>query len=104
MSLTGNPITDKKLVRVKQMYEHATLQAASPPNAMRWIRALLECDWAIETLLKAVYNFYKSGKPTKQGLSEMITQDVDPLLPANKGPIPQLARGYATQVRDIRNA
>jgi len=102
MPLTGDMVADKKLVRVKRMYQHAVDLATRHPDSMARLRTVLELDWVIEAMLKTLLGALNPGKSPSERLNELL-QDADTVLQRLGKPL-VADRGHLVHVRALRNA
>src|SRR5687768_14994346 len=91
MSVTPDAITLKRLVLVKQLYQHALVQSTTLRSYTRKIMAVVGFDLAIETALKAVVYALEQSKAPQDRFVDLVTQSNDLLVAANFSPLPDRA-------------
>jgi len=101
MPVLIDPITRRKLILVKQLYQHAVVQSISQHSAIGRILSVIGFDLAVETVLRAVVGSLDASKTPADGFQGLI-QQCDALLPsASCNPIPDKAN--IQYIHPIRN-
>lgn len=96
-----DPITYKKLILVKQLYQQAIVQSNSKHSIVSRILSVIEFDLAIETLLYAIVRSIDSNENPKEVYDKLIEQ-VEKLLLNKKLPeLPDTAN--IKRIHSIRN-
>ncbi len=101
MTIPTDPITRKKLILVKQLYQQAVIQSASPHSIIGRMMSIIEFDLASETVLRALVIALDSSKTPADGFQSLVQQVDDLLSKAGMGQIPDKAN--ILHVRSIRN-
>jgi len=96
-----DPITQKKLILVKQLYHQAVVQAASQHSTIGRILSVIGFDLAVETALRAVVGSLDASKTPADGFQGLVQQCDTLLSPAGYNPIPDKAN--IQYVHSIRN-
>jgi len=100
MAITANSITRRKLVLVKQLYQHGVIQA-SHFGAPSQIIALISFDLASESLLRALVGSFDASKTPAEGFPGLIQQVESLLSTHGLGPLPD--RANVLHVHSLRN-
>jgi len=101
MPVPIDPITRKKLILVKQLYQQAVVQSASQHSVISRILSDIGFDLAVETVLRAIVGSLDPSKTPADGFQGLI-QQCDPLLAtAGCNPIPDKAN--IQYIHSIRN-
>jgi hypothetical protein len=100
MSIPANPITFKKLVVAKQLYNQSVAQAQNHFSVVNRITAVIGFDLAIETVLKAAVLDLEPTK-TAQDFSQHLIQKCEDALKKVGLALPD--KGNINRVRKIRN-
>ena len=79
MNLHTNPVTQKKLVIVRQLFESASVQATSRYSPVSRIMALIGFDLAIETLLKVIVSTIDNKEQPDKAFQDVLNQANDKL-------------------------
>ncbi|MTJ09149.1 hypothetical protein [Anabaena sp. UHCC 0204] len=79
MTISIDPITHKKLILVKQIYQNAIVQSASSHSTISRIMAVIGFDLAVETILRAIIGSLDAMKSPADGFQALI-QQADSLL------------------------
>lgn len=82
MTITVDPITRKKLIIVKQLYQNAIKQSASQHSTIDRLLSVIGFDLSIETLLRAIVGSLDSAKSPADGFQGLV-QQCDNLLTGN---------------------
>jgi hypothetical protein len=101
MAVPLDPITRKKLLLVKQLYQHAAVQAASAKSVVNRILALVGFDLANETGLKATVSALDASKMPQDSFQTLVQQADAALTRAGLGPVPDKAN--IQYVHTLRN-
>jgi hypothetical protein len=80
MSITIDPITRKKLILVKQLYQQTVAQFTSQNSIIGRIQSAIGFDLAVETVLRAVVGSLDAAKTPADGFQGLV-QQCDTLLP-----------------------
>lgn len=101
MPIPVDPITRKKLILVKQLYQQAVTQSQSQHNPVVRILSLISFDLAAETILKVVVAALEPAKMPADGFQALIQQADKLLIDAGLHPIPDKAN--IQHVHSLRN-
>lgn len=101
MPASVDPITHKKLVLVKQLYQQAVVQSASQHSIVSRIMSVIEFDLAIETVLKAVVGSLEPSKVPSGDFQGLVKQAEGLLSKEGYKPVPDKAN--IQRVHSIRN-
>lgn len=101
MKLPINPITQKKLVIVRQLFESASTQASSRFSPVSRIMAVIGFDLTVETILKTIVLSLDSKEQPDKQFQSLLTQANDKLQKAGFSSLPDLAN--IQHVHAIRN-
>lgn len=101
MNLPTNPITHKKLVLVRQLFESASVQASSRYSPVSRIIALIGFDLAVETLLKSVVSSLDTREQPEKAFQGILQQANDKLQEA--GFLPLADEANIRHVHGLRN-
>jgi len=82
MTIQIDPITRKKLIIVKQLYQNAMIQSASHHSNIDKVLSVIGFDLTIETLLRAIVGSLDSSKSPADGFQGLV-QQCDSLLSGN---------------------
>lgn len=82
MTISVDPITRKKLIIVKQLYQNTIRQSASQHSTIDRLLSVIGFDLAIETLLRAIVGSLDSSKSPADGFQGLV-QQCDNLLVGN---------------------
>ena len=74
MAISIDPITRKKLIIVKQLYQNAVIKSASRHSIIDRLLSVIGFDLAIETVLRAVVGSLDSSKPPVDGFQSLVQQ------------------------------
>lgn len=101
MTIQPDPITLRKLVFIKQIYQQALIHAAKQYSDVFKTISTIEFDYAVETCLKAIYNSLETSKVPSEKFPELI-QQCDGILTKNGfNPVPD--KTNIMFVHSIRN-
>ncbi len=100
MSITPDPITCRKLVLVKLLYQNALLQATSQNMAQKMF-AVIGFDLTSETAVKALIGALETQKPPEYKFGDLMKQ-ADSLL-REKGMPPVPDQACVLHVHSLRN-
>lgn len=101
MPVPIDPITHKKLILVKQLYQQAIVQSNSKHSIVSRILSVIEFDLAIETLLYAIVRSIDSNENPKEVYDKLIEQAEKLLLNKKLPEIPDKAN--IKRIHSIRN-
>lgn len=101
MPIHVDPITHKKLILVKQLYQHAVIQSESQNSYVGKIMSLIGFDLAVETILKVVIATLEPAKNPADSFQGLI-QQADSAL-ANNGLHPIPDRPNIQHIHSLRN-
>lgn len=101
MPIRVDPITHKKLILVKQLYQQAVVQSASQHSIVGRIMSVIGFDLAVETVLKAVVGSLEPSKVPSDGFQGLVQQAEALLVKASCNPVPD--RANIQYVHSIRN-
>lgn len=101
MTISVDPITRKKLIIVKQLYQNAIIQSASHHNITNRLLSVIGFDLAIETVLRTIIGSLDSSKKPAGGFQGLVQQGDTVLLSAGYNPIPDKAN--IQYIHSIRN-
>jgi hypothetical protein len=96
-----DPITFKRLILVKQLYQHAVVQASSQIIVIGRIMAVIGFDLTVETALKAVVSSLDSSKTPSDAFQSLVQQADDLLSKSGYNPVPD--RANILHVHSVRN-
>jgi hypothetical protein len=103
MSVPSDPITMKRLVLVKALFNQAQTHAQSTQSAVKRLTAVIEFDLAIETALKAVlYSILPTSDKQPANNFQGLIQQLDQYLPSI-GIVECPAKRTIQHVHSIRN-
>lgn len=91
MPVPIDPITRRKLILVKQLYQQAVVQSASQHSIISRIISVIGFDLAVETVLKAIVGSLDPSKTPADGFQRLIQQCDSLLAAASCNPIPDKA-------------
>lgn len=74
MPVSIDPITRRKLILVKQLYQQAEKQSSLQHSVSNRIMSVIEFDLAVETLLKVVIGVLDQRKQPTEGLPGLLDQ------------------------------
>lgn len=101
MSIHVDPITHKKLLLVKQLYQHAVIQSESQKSYVGRIMSLIGFDLAVETILKVVVVTLEPAKTPADSFQSLIQQADNALTNSRLQPI--LDRPNIQHIHSLRN-
>jgi hypothetical protein len=101
MPIPIDVITRKKLILVKQLYQHAVIQSESQHSYVGRIMALIGFDLAAETILKAVVAALEPMKTPADGFHSLIQQADKLLVDTGYSPVPD--KSNIQHVHALRN-
>lgn len=101
MSLAISPITQKKLVLVRQLYQSAVIQASSRYSPVSRIMATIGFDLSVETALKAVVAALDTNDQPEKTFESIIQQVNSKLQKSGLPSIPDEAN--IRHVHSVRN-
>ena len=101
MPIPVDPITRKKLILVKQLYQQAVVQSTSQHSVVSRIMSVIVFDLTIETVLKAVVGSLDTSKVPAGKFQGLIQQSDILLAKADCSPVPDKAN--IQHVHSIRN-
>jgi hypothetical protein len=101
LTVVPDVIVRKKLLLVKQLYQHATLQAASLHSMVNRIMAVIGFDLASETALKAVVGALDASKTPPESFQPLVQQADALLAKVGSEPVPDKAN--ILHVHSLRN-
>jgi hypothetical protein len=102
MPIAIDPVTHKKLVLVKSLYQHALNESSAELSTVSRLRAVIEFDLSIETLLKTALRALDASAQPSSDLNTLLQRCDNALAKHSMGPIPN--RANITYVRSQRNA
>lgn len=101
MSISIDPITHKKLILVKQIYQQAVIQSSSKHSMVSRILSVIGFDLAVETVLKAIVGSLDTRKNPADSFQSLIQQTDSQLISVNLPPIPDKPK--IQHVHSLRN-
>ena len=101
MNLPANPVTHKKLVIVRQLFESASIQASSRYSPVSRIMAVIGFDLAVEKILKAIVSSLDTRDQPEKAFQGVLQQANDKLQEAGFPLIPDEAN--IRHVHGLRN-
>jgi len=101
MNLPINPITHKKLVIVRQLFESASVQASSRYSPVSRIMAVIGFDLAVETILKTIVSSLDTREQPDKAFQGVLQQANDKLQESGFPPLPDEAN--IRHVHGLRN-
>jgi len=101
MPIPIDPITHRKLILVKQLYQQAVVQSASQHSFVGRIMSVIGFDLAIETVLKAVVGSLEPSKVPSDAFQGLVQQSDKLLVDGGYNPVPDKAN--IQYVHSIRN-
>lgn len=101
MPVAVDPITHKRLVLVKQLYNQAVVQSLSQHSIVGRIMAIIGLDLATETVLKAVVASLEPSKVPSDSFQALVQQAETLLVASNFNPVPD--KGNIQFVHMVRN-
>ena len=101
MVIVTDPITYKKLILVRQIYDEALIKSHSTHNNVDMIMAVVGFDLSIETTIKAIFMNLETIRTPKQEFQPLITETDTLLTNYQLGQIPDKAQ--IQYIHNIRN-
>ncbi len=101
MTVLVDSITHKRLILVKQLYQHAVVQSASQHSTISRILSVIGFDLAVETVLKAMVSSLEPSKAPANSFQGLVQQGDRLLATAGYSPVPDKAN--IQYVHSIRN-
>lgn len=101
MTISIDPITRKKLIIVKQLYQNAMIQSASHHSIIDRLLSVIGFDLTIETVLRAIVGSLDSSKSPSDGFQGLVQQCDTLLSGSGHNPIPDKAN--IQYIHSIRN-
>jgi hypothetical protein len=102
MPYTVDPITRRKLILVKQLYQQAAVQSVSQQHStIGRILTVIGFDLAVETALRAVVGSLDTSKTPADGFQGLIQQSDSLLVTTGLSPVPDKAN--IQYIHSIRN-
>lgn len=101
MTVLVDSITHKRLILVKQLYQHAVVQSASQHSIISRILPVIAFDLAVETVLMAIVSSLEPSKAPANSFQGLVQQGDHLLATAGCSLVPDQAR--IRYVHSIRN-
>lgn len=101
MAISIAPITHKKLILVKQLYQQAVARSLSSFSISSKIIAIICFDLSVETVLKTVVGFLDSTKTPADSFLGLVNQCETLMSASSLGPIPD--RANIQHIHSLRN-
>jgi hypothetical protein len=101
MTISVDPITRKKLIIIKQLYQNALIQSASHQVLINRLLSVIGFDLAVETLLRTIVGALDPSKTPSDGFPGLVQQSETALTSAGYKPLPDKAN--IQYVHSIRN-
>lgn len=101
MPIPLDPVTLKKLVLVKQLYQQAYLHSEARSSPVSRIIAVVTFDLATETILKAVFSSLNPSKNPEKEFQGLVSSVESSLTPIGLSSLPDKVQ--IQHVRSIRN-
>jgi hypothetical protein len=101
MTIYIDPITRKKLIIVKQLYQNAIVQSTAHQVLINRLLAVIGFDLAVETLLRTIVTAFDPSKSLSDGFQGLMHQSETALASAGYSPLPDKAN--IQHVHSIRN-
>lgn len=101
MPISIDPITHKKLILVKQLYQQAVVQSSSKHSMVSRILSVIGFYLAVETVLKAIVGSLDTTKKPADSFQSLIQQTDSQLISANLPQIPDKPK--IQHVHSLRN-
>jgi len=101
MTISIDPITRKKLIIVRQLYQNAVIQSASHHSVIDRLLSVIGFDLAIETVLRALVGSLDSSKSPADGFQGLIQQCDSLLNGSGNNAVPDKAN--IQYIHSIRN-
>jgi len=101
MNIPANPITHKKLVVVRQLFESASAQASSRYSPVSRIMAIIGFDLAVETILKTIISSLDTKDQPENTFQNVLKQVKDKLQESGFPSLPDEAN--IRHVHGLRN-
>ncbi len=91
MPISVDPITHRKLILVKQLYQQAVVQSASHHSFVSRIMSVIGFDLAVETVLKVVVGSLEPSKVPSDSFQGLVQQSETLMLAAGCNLVPDKA-------------
>lgn len=101
MTIPVDPITRKKLIIIRQLYQNAVIQSTSLHVVVNRLLAVIGFDLSVETVLRTIVSVLDPSRTPADGFPGLIQQCDTALTNAGYNPIPDKAN--IQYVHSIRN-